>query len=137
MFQLGSISEGTLRPIDLLQAFSSTLDDLSPGHTLVGQTTCYLDLDDEDDVDAATYLLDELQDALQELCPPYVFFGTNPGDGADFGFWPDMDALEDDMRGVEPNADGSHTFYGIRVVTSDHGNIEVYDLAGNSLWSVV
>ena len=137
MFTLGSISEGTLRPTDLLDAFSNALDNISPGHPLVVQTISYLDLDDADDIDGATYLLDELQEALQELCPPYVYFGAHPGDPADFGFWPDMDSLECDMDGVEPDNNGDYILDGLRVTVSDHGNIEVYDLAGNSLWSVV
>jgi hypothetical protein len=45
----------------------------------------------------ADYLVQELTDALNSYCPPFVYFGTHPGDGADFGFWPDMDALHEAM----------------------------------------
>lgn len=100
--------------------------------------------------------VDNLQDALQEYCPPFVYFGTHPGDGADFGFWPDMDALsealycyrrdhgghrrstEEDM--VAPIVDEGRFVLvemGVIVQVNDHGNVTVMDMDRNELWSVV
>ena len=37
-------------------------------------------------------------ETLQESCPPFVYFGTHPGDGADFGFWPDIDSIREEIQ---------------------------------------
>jgi len=85
MFQLGSISTGTLKTEDLLPAFIHELAIRNPDHTL------YFDGEPSD-------MLREVDQDLQELCPPFVYFGAHPGDGADFGFWPDWDAIEEALQ---------------------------------------
>lgn len=99
-FQLGSISTGTHQPEDLLRAFTATLHRLEAPSILQNQDWSELLNDAVNMVDGKTdwddYMLDELlPNALNELCPPFVYFGAHPGDGADFGFWPDWDALAD------------------------------------------
>ena len=153
-FQLGSISTGTLRPEDLLKAFTITLHSMeSDAHykkydtqTLVPFRWSALLEDATNMVDEKTewddYMLDELlPDALQEYCPPFVYFGTLEGDGADFGFWPDMESLD-----YERNYWGEETAewneehlvnHDLLVHISDHGNVTVMDMERNVLWSVV
>jgi len=123
-FQLGSISTGTLRPEDLLPRFMGALEEL---------TGTIEERYDEDN-------MDELIDDLNNACPPFVYFGTLEGDGADFGFWPDMDSLNEAMQY------GDVTFHDDErildehdaiVQVSDHGNVTVMDMERNVLWSVV
>jgi hypothetical protein len=157
-FQLGSISTGTLRTEDLIPAFTYTMGELT--HNPISNTSKYPNeamaklwdeaihligttewwtIDPEDSgVDS---LLNDLTDALNELCPPFVYFGTLEGDGADFGFWPDMESLD-----YERNYWGEETAewneehlvnHDLLVHISDHGNVTVMDMERNVLWSVV
>ena len=98
----GSVSEGTMRSEDLIPAFMDVLDKYWPerGHLLAsiyqrdfswpareGHLTVPDPLPDTL-CEAATYLVEDLFDALGELAPDGCDFGAHPGDGADYGFWP-------------------------------------------------
>ena len=155
-FQLGSISTGTLKPEDLIPAFTYTMGELT--HDPVSNTSKYpteamaklwdeaihligtdqwWTIDPEDSgVDG---LLNDLTDALNELCPPFVYFGTLEGDGADFGFWPDIDGIQEIVNIAECDASQgiSCPDDGVIVQVSDHGNVTVMDMQRNVLWSVV
>jgi len=152
-FQLGTISHGTLRTQDLLPAFLETLTarggeipkDLECGTHIeylnwpsLDTTAC----DDDDkfwDSEDAMWDMEALTDALQTLCPPFVYFGTLEGDGSDFGFWPDRDSIEEIMPLDRTVGEGDDeiTIDGVIVQVSDHGNVTVMDLERNVLWSVV
>ena len=89
-------------------------------------------------------IVEQIDLLLNELCPPFVFFGTHPGDGADFGFWPDMDRLNEELqweRDHYPDDSVPDELTldddGVIVQYSDHGNVTVMDLERNVLWSVV
>jgi hypothetical protein len=87
-------------------------------------------------------VVDHLMDALQETCPPFVYFGTLEGDGADFGFWVDMDGLNEALRDPEHTLIDGQLYAVPRdeevlVQVSDHGNVTVMDMQRNVLWSVV
>ena len=84
----GAISWGTFRTEDLIERFSLALHSRSPTHSLVGE---YLDMDSG----AVTmteleelYFLEDLFNALDEIAPEGTYFGSHPGDGSLFGFWP-------------------------------------------------
>jgi len=99
-FRLGSISTGTLRTEDLLESFTATLNRLDNTNPLIAEALDLIASDDwtEEQQEAASYMVNEtLIDAIQTHCPRFVFFGAHPGDGADFGFWVDLDALQDAM----------------------------------------
>jgi hypothetical protein len=91
-------------------------------------------------------LLNEtLWDALNKYAAPYCYFGAHPGDGADFGFWPAMESLEEDARygevlKVSDTAELPKGYSGIAMQVSDHGNVTVYQCnrgRKRELWSCV
>ena len=101
--ELGSISCGTLRTVDLCAAFTSALEAIDPasaGRIRLDFRAEYLALErvgtgigadsdlTEDEHEQAGYLLDALTDALDEWAPDGARFGAHEGDGSDFGFWP-------------------------------------------------
>lgn len=130
-FALGSISTGTLRTEDLLPTFADALK------TLGGDSKqAFLD------VDGDYNKLERLEACLQELCPPFVRFGAHEGDGADFGFWPDYDALEEanycsDNAKFSPGNEYILEESNVIVQVKDHGNVTVMDMDRNILWSIV
>jgi hypothetical protein len=158
-FQIGSISTGTLRPEDLLPVFIEALTAL--GGTLPADIECGTHLEytnlpsydkvgviDDDDgfwrSEEAQWDVDALTDALQSRCPPFVYFGTLPGDGADFGFWPDMDRLDEALRWERDHYPDDSVpdeltldDDGVIVQISDHGNVTVMDMERNVLWDCV
>jgi len=93
---IGSVSSGTLRTEDLLQTFVDELERVlkrqprsfkrRPYRKLLNDATHAMRVVADGIV--ADDLVNELQDALSDFAPPYCYFGTVEGDGADFGFWP-------------------------------------------------
>ena len=157
-FQLGSISTGTLRTLDLLEAFASEAEarcgDMAT--KAVSTARIYLDPDAIVDDEQAQETLDELRFLLEDSRPPFVYFGTLEGDGADFGFWPDMNRLDEELYNQTgaPHLDKVPSYclpmhqdypYGeielkddnVIVQLSYHGNVTVMDMERNVLWSVV
>ena len=162
-FQLGSISTGTLRPEDLLPAFIESLT--ATGGKIPEDLTCGTHLEytnlpsyssvgviDADDAfwqsDDARDDVDALIDALEARCPPFVYFGSLPGDGADFGFWVDTEPLGDALQdgpADEPPTEGwdwdlgEYTLanHGVIVQVFGHGDAIAMDMERNVLWSLV
>jgi hypothetical protein len=103
---------------------------------------------DEDDKfwasEDAMWDMEALTDGLNNLCPPFVYFGTLEGDGSDFGFWPDMDSLNEELQWERdhwpddsiPDALELED-YNVIVQVSDHGNVTVMDMDRNVIWAVV
>lgn len=107
---LGTISHGTLRPQDLVAAFTEALDFLDPqGHTefMLGYLDVVVGLDivpwedhSEDFLDRTHWALECLFERLDGLAPAGYYFGAIEGDGSDFGFWATYD---DDFEDEEPD----------------------------------
>jgi len=162
--EFGSISEATLRTEDLLKAFADKLgwiiddnkDEIDPEDMkaykkiLDDVNECYNDDGDllEEKMDDAEWLVNnDLFDALNALAMPYQYFGSNEGDGADFGFWFSYESFEDDKRNsvkiVESIKDVKDmTFDEVEgteyfATVTDHGNVTLYDVYGNEIWALV
>jgi hypothetical protein len=96
---VGSVTYGTLKPDELLMAFSDQLQvmdgqrasEIRKEHANVFEALPQLCNDARDGqrllMDAGE-CLQALHDALNACAPEGLFFGSHPGDGSDFGFWP-------------------------------------------------
>ncbi len=142
--RLGTVSSGTLRTGDLLHAFASELESLDADRRYEDLVKAARVVDPESD--EAPEVLADLEERLGEHAPPYCYFGTHAGDGADFGYWVDWEAIRSDRRDGTLRAgdalprDGSTIGQYLHI--SDHGNAELYlwDAAATrwrSEWGVV
>lgn len=133
----GSVSSGTMRTEDLLPAFLDAAKDYAQTpdeKRIVARLRTEwnaLDMDDADDTDTADEILSEITDLLEGLAPPYGYFGSLEGDGADYGFWPSLDSVEDACRDgsalkVSDLADVPDDYVGDVFQVSDHGNLTFY-----------
>jgi hypothetical protein len=155
---VGSISHGTLRTEDLLDAFAYELEyhvSRNPamwvGATgrkerdrlmaLIGEAR-EIDADkaleegNEDSIERAHDLCLELSDALNDFAPPYCYFGAHEGDGSDFGFWPCMDQIEELTKISDPSDVADHLGEPCAFV-NDHGNVTVYAADGTVVLELV
>lgn len=134
---IGSISHGTLRPEDLISAFANTLSDLlgeaASEEPMLGECARWLETPESKRSDG-DYLIDALESRLDELSPPFCYFGCSEGDGSDFGWWPNMEALDHDSE-VMAVAAGAEPSW-IKAVT-DHGNVTLYRVTLEECWSIV
>lgn len=90
--QAGTISHGTLRTEDLIEAFVAELE----SHTCYTDAPLLIEARNWLAVDIAPRadhdergceLLDALFAALNDIAPEGMHFGALEGDGSDFGFW--------------------------------------------------
>lgn len=150
MFRLGSISEGTLKTEDLMEAFADVLAEFGreEDEDLLGRVRAWQGVPSDPGYEADEAILEgeilaELEQALEDAAPPYVTFGAHRGDGADFGFWPAWEAIQEDRASGElPDTDDVRGRYkGLSIDVSDHGNATLYRHFGNGhkreVWSVV
>lgn len=137
------VSNATLNPDDLLDAFAfalrrcvASMPEDAPGYVeyrrLWGEAD---ELYGTEDGGFKGEVIDDLFDALDEFSPPYCYFGTLEGDGACFGWWPDLHAIEDLPRVSDPSEVeelGEDCVY-----VNDHGNVTVYGGDGSIIWDCV
>jgi hypothetical protein len=160
----GSVSSGTLRTSDLLDAFASELRTLVSANyanlppndayyeegarllAVLAEADAWLDAYDDDsdsDEESGSALVDEMIDCLSSyFAPPYGYFGTLEGDGADFGFWLSDGALDDfDGLRVSDTSEVPADYSGEVLHINDHGNASLYVADGKGrlteIWSVV
>lgn len=154
---LGSVSDGSLRDEDLLEAFSDALEDLmmrNPGLShkhrsgladLVRDAREHLDVA-EGNRDyahgrAVQDILNDLVEALEGFVPPYCYFGFREVRGTDIGFWPCMDQIlelpdvpdddENESFSVAARRLGEDCKY-----VNDHGNVTVYGADGSVILEI-
>src|SRR5215471_6946281 len=93
----GTILHGTLRTHDLLESFAAELEhNLSRNNSSLSNYAELARLAKEAQManpesDDAPEIVSGLIDALQQFAPDGHYFGAHPGDGADFGYWPNED----------------------------------------------
>jgi hypothetical protein len=86
----------------------------------------------------ASLINEELPDALQEYAPVHVYFGSIEGDGADFGWWADLDFDGCEMVGNHVDTESQIDLTcNVHIHTNDHGNVTVSELRGAEIWSAV
>src|SRR4029077_14690750 len=121
---IGSVSSGTMRPEDLIPSFLWTLQHQKPLRREHGKfctainkrmdTTDYFDGDD------ASEDLQELFDALDCYSPQGFYFGSHPGDGADYGWWLSESFTEDfDGLRVDDLSDVPRDYFGSILLVND------------------
>ena len=139
--EFGSISSGTMRHEDLIPEFTWTLRSLCPDTGEHAELCDEADALEDYDSEQAGFVLDDLFTALEEYAPPYGYFGSHPGDGADFGFWLSDDALaESDALRVSDTNEVPADYTGEVLHTNDHGNLTLYAADRGTLtevWALV
>jgi hypothetical protein len=88
---VGSVSSGTMREEDLIPAFEAVLDAAGAGYDrpdAVARLLAGEGLAGAEWAEVAWYLNEDLFGALCDIAPEGCYFGSHPGDGADYGFWP-------------------------------------------------
>jgi hypothetical protein len=153
----GTVSHGTLRTADLIDSLGGELERLvfmsgayfaAPENHMERDRLLAVAFDafetlNEDGSEVAEGKDEEAQDCLTELfdalstfAPAYSDFCACPGDGSDFGFWPDVDAARDNVEFTStteqeyPDAE----FRGEWLHVNERGNCTLYvrELTGKS-----
>jgi hypothetical protein len=162
----GSVSHGTLRDEDLLQAFADELESLLAKQSRRFRRAPYRALIRAARKELRNYqrlmsgracggfwcakaglavgdYVNRLADTLNEFAPPYAYFGAHEGNGSDFGFWLDRDALDESFDGlrVGDTSEVPRDYRGDVLHVNDHGNVTLY-VAGSrgrlrEVWAVV
>src|SRR5690349_17755964 len=88
---LGSVSSGTMREEDLIPAFIWTAKHLKLTKSERAEIRRIEKATETDGYygseDAGFDLNETLFDILDNHALPYFYFGSHPGDGADYGYW--------------------------------------------------
>jgi hypothetical protein len=145
---IGSISNGTLRPEDLLPAMIGAADSLvlsKDERKTVNRIKSRVERAGVDDAywtdEQADYDRDSLDSVLNNHALPSCFFGSHPGDGADIGFWLSEDALQDfDGLKVSDLSEIPAGYIGEVLHVNEHGNTSLYAATRGRLrevWAVV
>jgi len=146
-YPIGSISEGTMRPEDLIPEFLSELRYRMRERRIKGHAALYREIDKRSDAEGyyeteeADWDLEALFDALGEYAGPYFYFGAHPGDGADYGFWL-SEGFDEDFDGLKVNdlSDVPAGYRGEVLEINDHGNMTLYvktSRAMHEVWAIV
>ena len=162
---IGSVSTGTLRPEDLLAAFLHELEwqlRRNGGHFskpenfgerdrlngLVGEAQdCFAEdgqsIVEEKEAEADELVNETLPDALSTFALPYCYFGSHPGDGADFGFWPeDIEFVKEQVEFVSSRGEEypPDDFCGEWLHINERGNCTLYVRSNGQdreVWGIV
>lgn len=84
---VGTISHGTLRTEDLIEAFMEEIREIDI--TLFEKLNRVLQEIGNSEEEKDYFLCENLFYALESYAPDGYYFGSHPGDGSDFGWWPE------------------------------------------------
>jgi hypothetical protein len=107
-FDFGSLSSGTMRNRDLIPCFVDEVERLRTLHNepeIADIKDIKQRMNDEnyfESEDADIDLNETLFDTLNDYAPPFVYFGANEGDGADYGFWITNDSIMENFFYDDP-----------------------------------
>ena len=99
--EIGTVISGTMRPEDLMPALFEALVYFDEGRAEgwahywrdIHFAMCACEGDSDDmfaslDPEKVGYALNDLFDELDKISPEGCYFGSHPGDGSDYGWWP-------------------------------------------------
>lgn len=146
---IGSWVSGTCRPEDIIPAAMDCLASLTGPDPQQVKTLCQAwdDLPEGDDDepfgestigDERSWIYEQAEQLINENLPPYLYWGSHPGDGADTGVWVSWDSIEDDRRcgDLSSGSELPDMAEGSFLVISDHGNATLY-VAADGEWHEV
>jgi hypothetical protein len=142
---LGTVSRATMRPEDLIPAFLDVLPKSSPVRLDIESRLPTGDDESYFDSEESSWDLESLFDALNDMAPPYCYFGAHEGDGSDYGFWVSWDSLNEDCEfgevlKVEDTSEVPERYTGTVLHVNDHGNATLYTSTNGNLveeWACV
>jgi hypothetical protein len=139
--QLGTVSEATMRPEDLIPAYTSELRSLGHRDRTLSQIERDMNKRGYYETEDCMWDLESLEDMLQEHALPWMYFGSHPGDGADYGFWV-SEGIEYDFDGlkVDDTSEVPEDYTGEVLHVNDHGNMTLYTAKKGKLaevWAIV
>lgn len=146
--EIGTIIHGTLTAQDLINAFIDEIRRIRGNlpRPLFNQLLEFggQAASPQEEIDRQIAFLGNLEDELSFLVPPFCYFGTHPGDGSDFGFWPcDIEDImcEPGVRVVEDLSEVPDKYRGFVLLINDHGNVTLYKRTATNkdreVWSIV
>lgn len=146
--RIGSVSTATMRNEDLIPSFCEELRYL--GHrskvlTGIEREVNKVNTDKYYESEESSFDLESLFDMLNAHSLPYMYFGSHPGDGADYGFWLDWGTMQDvihdgELLQVEDLAQIPVNHTGEVLLVNEKGNTTLYTCKRGKLreiWSIV
>ncbi len=130
---IGSVSHGTMRHEDLIPCFADLLLRFTKPNPEVTEIERHMRAEGYYDSEDSDWDLEYLFDALDEIAPPFCYFGAKEGDDRDYGFWVSRDDLEygNEVNGVLRVDDLSEVpddQTGYVLLVNDHGNCTLYEI---------
>lgn len=161
--QIGVLSEGRLRPQDILPVLADALASVDENGNYAGLIEdAHRSAEDCDAADQALTLTrdqigdiyeyahdlrDRLYEAMQEFAPPYCYVGPHEGDGACIGTFPDseilgMDVGDGELACIGPDQRFPAPQPSSALEVNDHGNMTLYQwdaeaASWREVWSIV
>lgn len=136
-------SAGTYRDMDLLRRLQDCLLELDPANAADFEA----ELEDlqmstdggQDQPEVVDELINRLEEAINDhlLDTPYLYFGTHDHYPGLYGFWPDLDSLEEDASLSDPTVIKVGETPEFIAHVNDHGNVTLYRVHLEEVWAVV